>query len=632
VVALRPQMAEKPQPSGADDAPLDLSDLNFGPSWARDKSEPKERKEYKEYKERPQGGRGGDRRGPHGGGGGGGGGQQRREGGQRNFDNRDRNRDRGRGQGGGNFDSRERRQREEVPAPADVNGQVLPGEEGMDALAKEVLGGGRTYSVFDLAKVVMSARERFNVGFKSTGSVVFFRCKKDGAVWLTKAEALGHFSRSEWRKEFYQEIITDAGPPKGNFQAVAVCGMSNEILGPPNYHGYQTALMQLHRERFSNMPIDRYKSKVRMERSEEAVNAWLEKMSKQMRYLPLAQGAEKKVEEVKTAPSSEESAVDLPSEESVPENSEEAEVKKEIPETEEATSEAPTTEEAPVEDAAVEAPVSEEAVPAYDPSDLLADVQAVERHFAENYFKDVYVESNRVWVGGGIPGNQISPGLLTLLRETVSEERRYPGKLTPMLCRQLSGRHVAVFKWQKKLKVGPSRPHEVPDDIKLAERPQSLLDWVKGNSGGTLETLWSALLPADVTDALKHEWYHDLHWLLNQGYILLLADSTLHLSKKPGGSGGGNKPKKKASKKKSSAKGKAETPGGSESVTGDTPEAVAAEPEAVAAEPEAVAAEPEAGAPESEAITAEPEAVSDESKSEVSGSEPTDSQGDEVTS
>jgi len=515
----------------------------------------------------------------------------------------------------------------------------------MDALAKEVLGGGRTYSVFDLAKVVMSARERFNVGFKSTGSAVFFRCKKDGAVWLTKTEALGHFSRAEWRKEFYQQIITDAGPPKGNFQAVAVCGMSNEILGPPNYHGYQTALMQLHRERFSNMPIDRYKSKVRMERSEEAVNAWLEKMSKQVRYLPLTQGAETKGEEVKTAPSSEESAVDLPSEESVPEISEEAEVKKEVSETEDATSEAPATEElpaaeeAPVEEAAVEAPVSEEAVPAYDPSDLLADVQAVERHFAENYFKDVYVESNRVWVGGGIPGNQISPGLLTLLRETVSEERRYPGKLTPMLCRQLSGRHVAVFKWQKKLKVGPSRPHEVPDDIKLAERPQSLLNWVSANSGGTLETLWSALLPADVTDALKHEWYHDLHWLLNQGYILLLADSTLHLSKKPGGGGEGNKPKKKAPKKKSSTKGKAETPAGSESVTGDTPEVVAAEPEAVianseavAVESEVVAAEPAAVAAESAAITAESEAVSDQPKPEVSGSGQTDSQGDETTS
>jgi len=117
----------------------------------------------------------------------------------------------------------------------------------------------------------------------------------------------------------------------------------------------------------------------------------------------------------------------------------------------------------------------------------------------------------------------------------VAEERRYPGKLTPLLCRQLSGRHVAVFKWRRKLKAGPSRPHPVPDKIVIADRLMSLLSWITENSGRKLEHLWEDLLPNEIGDEEKTGWYHDLHWLLNQGYVLLMADSTIHRSKRPGG-------------------------------------------------------------------------------------------------
>jgi len=165
---------------------------------------------------------------------------------------------------------------------------------------------------------------------------------------------------------------------------------------------------------------------------------------------------------------------------------------------------------------------------------LLNELRDVERHFLQHHFDEVFQTCNRAWVEGNIAGNHLSPGLLTLLRHAVAEERRYPGKLTPMLCRQLSGRHVAVFKWRRKLKAGPSRPHPVPEDIAIADRPMSLLNWISENSGKKLEHLWKAVLPAEISDKDKLGWYHDLHWLLNQGYVLLMADSTIHRAKRPG--------------------------------------------------------------------------------------------------
>lgn len=433
----------------------------------------------------------------------------------------------------------------------------MPVEEGLDGLAKEILAGGRTYSVFDLAKLVMGARDRFNVNFQAPEGSPLHRCKLDNSLWLTKEEALRHFLRSEWRKDFYEEVVKEAAPPAGNFQTVARCGLSGEWLGPPNYHGYQPALMQLYRERFSNMPLDLYKKKIQMERGEEAVAAWLDKMSKRVRYRPTGG-----VREVPEASAPEEAPVTQPGEDASDADSEpvgDEGVSEEAPP---ASDEGASGEEA----ASVEGPASEvaaseevEAVageqdadaeqdaeaeesgggdeqPAAAESaeeDLMDDLREVERHFLEHHFDDAFQVAQRAWVSGNVPGNHLSPGLLTLLRQVVAEERRYPGKLTPILCRQLSGRHVAVFKWRRKLKAGPSRPHPVPDDIAMADRPKALLQWASENSGKKLPLLWETLLPKEVSEEEKRGWYHDLHWLLNQGYVLLMADGTVHLAKKP---------------------------------------------------------------------------------------------------
>lgn len=416
----------------------------------------------------------------------------------------------------------------------------MPAEAGLDGLAKEILAGGRTYSVFDLAKLVLGARDRFNVSFRTEAAPGLFRCKKDGSLWLTKEEALQHFWRAEWRTDYYEEVVSSATPPQGNFQTVARCGFSGEWLGPPNYHGYQPALMQLHRERFGHISLEGYKRKIKMERGEEAVAAWLDKMSKRTAYRPTGG-----VSAEEAAPKEESTlAEDAPAEEVEAGEDVEESVEAESDSADEGAAPAPagdgTGAEAEVSGESEEAPESEEGEPepegapaTSDEADL-DDLRAVERHFVENHFEEVFQTTNRAWVGGNIPGNNLSPGLLTLLRHTVAEERRYPGKLTPMLCRQLSGRHVAVFKWRRKLKAGPSRPHPVPKEIAIADRPMALLNWATENSGKKLEHLWKALLPEAVTDEEKTGWYHDLHWLLNQGYVLLMADSTIHRAKNPG--------------------------------------------------------------------------------------------------
>ena len=551
---------ETPQPPENDGA-LDLSGLNFGPAWARDPAESKSLKKFKNRGDRDDrrggGGRRDDRRGGGGPrrdnrGGGGGGGRGPRDGGR------------------GRRDDDRRPQRREVEPPEGFKLSLMPAEESLDLLAKRVIDSGQTFSVFDLAKVLLQSRDRFRVTFESSEKA-FYRCREDQSIWLTKDEARSHLWRSDWVKKFYEEVQVEGEAPKGSFSAISRCGISNELLGPPNYHGYQEKLTALHRERFSNMSIDAYKAKVRTEHGEEVVEAWLESMKTVTKWkVAEPKEEEPKADELEAKEATEEPADSTPEPEAVseadaPEQSEEA------PATEEpaAVEETPAAEESPVEEsepaaeessaqdseAKEEEPVAEEPAPAEEKEfELFDDARAVERHFAENHFDEVFEETNRAWVMGDIRGNLLSPGLLTLLKRGVAEEKRYPASLMPVVCRQLSGRHVAVFKWKKKLKVGPSRPHAVPTETPLAERPRAMIDHLLKDSGVVLKDFWEAVMPSDVTDDQKHDWLQDFQWLLSQGHIILLSDTTVHLAKRGEGE---VPPAKKAAAKKAPAKKKA---------------------------------------------------------------------------
>ena len=489
-----------PEENGA----LDLSGLNFGPAWARDSSESKSLKKFK-GRGNHDGQRGGGRRGE----GGDQGGFQRGSGGRgaRN----------GRG-GGRRRDEQSKPRRQEVAPPAGVSMRIMPAEESLDLLAKRVVDSGQTFSVFDLAKVLLQSRDRFRVTFDSSEKD-FYRCREDQSVWLTRDEALRHIWRADWLGKYYEEVKVENEAPKGSFSAVARCGLSHEFLGPPNYHGYQEKLNALHRERFSSMPLDAYRAKVQTEHGEEAVEAWLESMKTVSKWKLAEQrdeGVEEKGEVVTEASSTGEGKVEGEKTTSGDEGAVEVQIHGDGEET--------GVDQSPAVELGAEQVLSHEV-------ELFDDARAVERHFSEHYFGQVFEETKRAWVLGDIRGNLLSPGLLTLLKNGIAEEKRYPSQLMPLVCRQLSGRHVAVFKWKKKLKVGPSRPHAVPTDTALSARPQAMIDQVTKRSGITLKEFWQEVMPDDVTDEQKHEWLQDFQWLLGQGHLILLSDTSVHLAK-----------------------------------------------------------------------------------------------------
>jgi hypothetical protein len=279
---------------------LDLEKL-FLPAWAQEEPSSTKYAKYEGEEQKPD--RRGERRGPR---------PPRREGAPpaRREGNRPRGERRGppgpegrhgRPPGGERGERGERpfprrgepRERREPPPPlVEVNLVLMPDERGVDSLARQIKMTGRAYPLFEIAQMILQKPERhmavFSVRKNAEGQPVqpLFVCALDDTLWLSEGEAIAHVLKKHF-STFYQAERTATEPPKGKYTFVAQCGMSGVILGPPNYHDYQNQLRKLHAERFSRMPFEVYKSRVKIVRDEEVVKKWVEDQSWKTEYLCL---------------------------------------------------------------------------------------------------------------------------------------------------------------------------------------------------------------------------------------------------------------------------------------------------------------------------------------------------------
>ena len=259
--------------SDSENNPLNdlLSSFALGPSWARATGAAQEKRADKpDIKSGDRPPRRDDRR------------DDGRKGG---FRERDGERRPFRGQRGGD-DRRGGPPRDEEAFPAEgVRVILIPDAQAVHLIGKEVHQVARVYPLFDVAKILLAERARCRAVFEAADAhPPLLLGKLDDSIFLTREEATRHLWQSELRAQFIEEETIEVDPPRGNFQLVAKCGLTGLWLGPPNFHAYQTNLRRIHRECFANMPFDAYAARVRTERGEEAVNAWLETMKKKTRW------------------------------------------------------------------------------------------------------------------------------------------------------------------------------------------------------------------------------------------------------------------------------------------------------------------------------------------------------------
>lgn len=257
------------QPKSGND-PLDLnslSSLSLGPDWSSGEKRQSRQPAGRRDEKRPQR----ERRG------------EQREGGQGRSGPRDR-----RGGGAPRQRSVPRQPRPEQPFEPVVEADFYPEEEPFKVLTKAIRNSCRTYELFEIARLILDKPDRFvcvvrDPKQKEGEEPLLYASVPDGLPFRTEEAALDHVFR--WHLgEFFDTEEVEAEPPAGHFPVVHKCGVTGEIIGPPNYHRYQGLLKEHHSAKVARMPFDKMVERLETSREEEDIQKWKDSMKRQTRY------------------------------------------------------------------------------------------------------------------------------------------------------------------------------------------------------------------------------------------------------------------------------------------------------------------------------------------------------------
>jgi hypothetical protein len=179
-----------------------------------------------------------------------------------------------------------------------------PEDTSFNTLVQTIRKSCRTVELFEIARTVVAKNDRFVVVLSHRAPLaapapaaaesaeaavkaprpMFHVAVPDGLPFESDEAAVAHVLGNHLDK-FFDRAEVEVDPPKGNFQVVNRCGLTGELLGPPNYHRYNQIVQQHYAAKVgSRMVFEAYRSRIETIRDPEVVNQWLAKMKKTTRY------------------------------------------------------------------------------------------------------------------------------------------------------------------------------------------------------------------------------------------------------------------------------------------------------------------------------------------------------------
>lgn len=190
-----------------------------------------------------------------------------------------------------------------APASPGLSVTFIPERRGLKPLVKQFAGTRRAYSLFDIAATFLSRSEFYAAAIATAAppslsapapaaspgrradqpAARLYQCSACKAVFTNRSAAVTH-GLNRHLDLFYDKEEKDGEPPQGNFVCVARCTLSGELLGPPNYHGFNEKLQALHRARFADLPLDEYRKKIINETDPALIEEWKKKAAHKTTY------------------------------------------------------------------------------------------------------------------------------------------------------------------------------------------------------------------------------------------------------------------------------------------------------------------------------------------------------------
>ena len=194
----------------------------------------------------------------------------------------------------------ERRRQEdvrEVMRPLDVDIKILPDTKALGTIIRRLQQDIHAYKLKDLAyffldnpsSVLLRITPRREGGSAEQVAMTFRQCRACGFAALSEADVVEHIL-SAHLGDYYEARDVECEPPSGNFSCVARCGLSGELLGPPNIHEFNSVVREMIRTRYPNMTEDQYRSHIEMVRDADSIEAWRKGRTTRRMFFPKGAG------------------------------------------------------------------------------------------------------------------------------------------------------------------------------------------------------------------------------------------------------------------------------------------------------------------------------------------------------
>jgi hypothetical protein len=171
---------------------------------------------------------------------------------------------------------------ERIELPIEI--RFIPEQQWLASIVRQIHHSKRAYPLIDLANLFLSDPKGHLVKIEVLPGAKEFKLYqgKRSKMVATTREGLVHQLLDEHLDDFFVKEEIDVEPPSGVFPMIGRIG--NILIGPPNHHSYAARLQEIHAERFSGMPFDRFKQKIETVRDEELIAKWKEEASKKTVY------------------------------------------------------------------------------------------------------------------------------------------------------------------------------------------------------------------------------------------------------------------------------------------------------------------------------------------------------------
>ncbi len=355
------------------------------------------------------------------------------------------------------------------PLPLEI--RLLPEQKALGAIIRRIQTSHRAYPLRDIARLFLDnpASCLVRIEAQKEQPLPLFQCKVCGLPALSEEEIRAHVL-STHLEAFFEIAEVEGEAPAGSFVCVARCGLTGELLGPPNHHSYSAKVQEMLRTRFPTMTLETYRNRIEMVREPEIIEQWRELARKRrlFRVKSVKQAAPQAAPESQADAASAETAL-------------------------------PTTEE-----------------PAVPPMER----QAAELHFMREILPRQIGTARHLLATVDVAIRSPSQRLNAAIRDVLNGEDRFPASLFFALRGAFRHRSLHLFKVQDAR--GPDfvtvTPPVVLDASHAVAELRQIMAYVAENPTCTRQELLTAVAAGDETQAAHLA--TQLNWLVEKAHLI----------------------------------------------------------------------------------------------------------------